>query len=1003
MRFTNETIVVEKDAQGKEKKTVKVTFLGTGIFEKRKAGWKYTDTTQGGDEDTTEDVEYHDEVEGYSIRYWRLIRKIRGLHRQQMSVADTYGPDMTPEQIVALAQDTAEKRMEKVTATVDIEWEARYSNITIGRGSAKNGITERLDDVEEAERLAKTIDTFSTPLHRRDVFEVMNGLGIRQFNRNEATGALIEPTTMGRFEQDGIYIRVKSLVFTKVKEFSFKGGKKTVTEEYKMIKRDSYEPSGALLDYADEFISVFIGSPLMKDMGDKPESYRETLRKVKEYMKEHSVFKYFIVGRKNRLVFSKKPFGATQITRDFMRVALNRAEHLGQLLTARGIKAVGKIKTPEVHNLIVPDGVVMLLTSEEGMKLGLTPGVWQIRSVAPYSKGTIVVMDQVARQFLNSDAIKVKPEKVNGVVQWPTEIHGENIIAIANSDKAYDMRFSHQFGYTFIENFIKAEGKIRPWGRFPELMAALVPTIDEERIEEEHRFTLPTEYSHLRALGLPYEYFRRPEELEKVIVRAARPVYSKLSMFVALPIQFLDRKYFTKVGMYMAAEGEDDQGRYMLRIPALAVNGAVQDLYHEDANGEPIIALDAMGEEIGSPLVNVHIAAIYEPTVSKDRNGNEVLSFEDDVENGGDGRSRIIWSMLAAMGADSDGDRIGRTFKRKAQPQNPTIIAPIDQMLEQAGMKCTFDVPLLKTKNEYPDVKHWVYEPQANEEAEESEHREQLWAVSTPVLGDVGKGDVLTQDSEDLVFAGHMKWNIWQMQAKGGANIVQRGVSAPKYFMPLTYQVKFNQKEVQNQMERYGVGRGYDEEGILYDLARERVSEEIVKFFPPLAELRTLVATHPGKKWEGGMASFRQHLLLFDEQMGDNWMVHVRNRFKHELARMVTHNIKDRHEANKKIHEFGRDFKSGAARHLVRKYIAQFINEHPDKPQMWAWMLTEEFVRPEFSTDRRPDGMPLTAPELVGGQGRILEIMGLPFDMERLKGKEEKARIAEEKRKERKG
>lgn len=842
-------------------------------------------------------------------------------------------------------------RMKKARKATAIEFELAYLGTVIGSGSSIGTLNaSEFNEMEIKQDVAAGLE-FTTTRHRRDVMDLMSGMSVREFVR-DINGENIRPTSLMSFEQEGVYAKVKTLVIVDVKEY--KAGRE-IGMQRKLISRTMYEPAVGLSDFTEEFTSIFIGSDVFQSLEE--DQYEDLVEWVKGRMSK-SAFPHFIVGRKKRLIFGRKPFGETEITRDFTTVNVNRAEHLGQLVTARGIACEGEIDTPELVDYKVPDGVVMAINHKQGARLGLTEGVWQNRSVNPYSKGTIVVSRLIKRPFLNMDAIKVKP------TVWPSKIRGSDIIVIANSDSSYSMGMSHQFGYLFVDKFLEAKGKIKPWGKIPELMALNVT-------EKKVKATLPSEYARLQSYGLPYEYFREPEGLQEVLTRAMRPKVAELTMFVALPIEHLDRNHFDKVGMYMPATTDEDQeGRYWMRVPALAVGGGAQDLHTKDEHGDIILC------DKDSGMLNVTVAAIHEPAVIGKDDDGEILQFPDDVELGGAGRSRIIWEMMAALGADSDGDRTARTYKS------------IDPFLERAGLSTPRDVPMYKTKLAYKGIDTWS-----------EKDRIKLWAVSTPKLASVGIGDVMTQRCVDMVFEGHMNATTWRYQSRAGAELTQSGVSAPKYDTILREKRLLTDLQVNKKMRETGTGDGYKSQGLLFQPTIDAIQGYLRQYFPESAQYRSVTVTHPERRWEGGMIGFHTRLMTFDEQMGDYWVNMVKDSFKQELARMVTYGITDETARREKLAQFGKNFKAGHARKMVRGYVAAYINANPDKPHIWAWLLDPEFIRPS-NADRRPDGMILTAPNLnQDNTGQILEIMGMPFNIEALR---ERAAILAEKEEERK-
>lgn len=901
-------------------------------------------------DDNATDTEEEQAV--FEIQPIRVIPQGHTVKREQydalimVSLAEGY------EEAVKLAKSEVEKRMARAKRAVAIEMEVMYQGAVIAKVSSTGTNSIPVFDKAALDAAFEADKEFTTPKYRKDVLSLMNGQAIREYVR-DGNGDEIKPTVeMGDFTQDGYYTKVKTLVVHDTAEY--KNGKLIGTKRA-LVSRTMYEPAMALADYGDEFISVFISSSLFSELKTE-EQYEELLKWVKERMSK-SGYPHFIVGRKKRLIFGKKEFGATQITHDFQRVNVNRAEHLGQLVTARGLCCIGSIKTPEINISIVADGVVMMLNAKQGARLGLTEGVWQIRSVNPYSKGTIVVSSKVVAPLLNKDAIKVKPDG-----EWPTTIQGSDIIAISNSDSAYTMRFSHQLGYTLVDGWLDNKDSIKPWGDIPEVIAA---NVSVETVQK----SLPTEYMRLEAYGLPHQYFVKPEGLESVLVKAARPQFASLTMFVALPIERLDRNYYDKVGVYMPDTlSEEEEGRYWVRIPALAVNGAIQDLHTTDINGVRILA------DKPSDMLNVTVAAIHEATEVKNAEGETVMVFPDDVENGGDGRSRIIWEMMQAMGADSDGDRTGRTFKS------------MDTMLEGAGLTTPRDVPFFKTKLSYKGIDTW-----------EQKDRERLWVVSTPKLANVGMGDIQTRKCVDLIYSGYMKRSTWEKQRRVGSEIVQSGVSAPKYATILKEKAPLTSMQINTLMKENNVGDGSKFGGLLYEPANKKITEALSEFFPEDADKKDVIVTYASVNWPGGFSSFHDRLAIFDETMGDNWVTAVKQAFKMELRRMVTYGLTGE-AAQNALTKFTKLYKAGNARNMVRKYVAAYIQAHPQNQHIWAWLLDPEFIRVQ-DNDRRPDGLALTAPQLdMDNTGRILEVMGMPFDEERLKEKQAKRDEAAAKR-----
>ena len=843
----------------------------------------------------------------------------------------------------------------------DMLFIATINGKVVGTGSAVNGATIYTPTATEQAQLDLIEVQF-----RKSAFEVLNGIQVKKAVDSEEE-ALEVDAALGFTNQKGIYAGSKVMVCTYVKKYD--GGKESGAE-LRMVTRHAFQPKDSLR-LSEGHLPVYLAGSVQTHMGDKEEAHQGVLRFVSKFMKGAGKFNHFIGGRKNILVFCDRPFGGYAVHNVFSKLDINRMEHLIQVVLARGIKLLGgtRIKMPKHRKSVIADGVMWGLTLEDGQTLGLAEGMYQIRAEGIIGKGTIHVSRRITESFTNLESIKVKDVSC----EW---LDPADILFIGNSESVFTMKISHQIGYLFMDSYLT--GKVTtPWGNIPDEIAANIKSTDDGSMSDTVRAAAPVEMSRLEGLGFDRQFLNLPDTAVTTAVKFLRPPAFKMYMLSILPIDVLDRTFYKQAGIYppepMTLDGVDE-GDYFIRSPFLAVGGGGHEIHTKDAKGK------SMYRGFSSEL-NVFQIVMHEP--------NADGSYPDDVENKGNGASRILRKMLDANGADADGDRVARSTLKG------------DLMLKSAGIVCDYNVTIIKTKNPYPGIVGW-----------DLNAREMMWVCSTPLLRLVGVGDKITRNLVDLVFSNVISRAMWDRAKLAGAEVVQKGVSAPKYFMKAKYRAPFTVKAVSNMMSDKGVEAGFDFKGLLYAKARAAVQAEFNKVYPAIHT--TFLVRHAKRAWEGGYSSLWDKLALFNQEMGDAWVTHVKRSFTGELVRMNTIGLEG-DTLTAATTKYLKLLQSGGDRARVRAYIAQFIHDHKetlgdddkfltDHSAVWAWMLSHEFIRPDLSgsmpaghkvmIDGTMQPAPWECPEGLDGRYRILEIMGLPFNATALMLREEKRLLA---------
>lgn len=690
----------------------------------------------------------------------------------------------------------------------------------------------------------------------------------------------------------------------------------------------SNEPPCSLLD-DEEFdaISVNISTPVRGSMASTSAAYKTVGGFIVKEM-QGTAYPHFIVGRKNRLTFSNTPFEELPWVQHFKEYSdLYRNELLAVVMNARGARlGEGKdLLTPEKIVSEVADGVIMLLTKSEGATLGIYPGCWQARVKYPFAKGLIVVWpDDSIKSFFNTDVIKLKRKLADGsVLMEPIgdTINSDQILYIANSDEAFDIRLSHQIGY-LLKNTMKS--KTGAWGIMPDLIAnALVNTshdktgapqiagyhVDAVSIEE----LMPDYIRYLKSAGLPQQYMASTQQIVEAamarndefkakesgrdmldtILLAARPKIGKMYMFVCLSAE----RTGMKPGWYHPAQAREQHELYGLsnavgRVPFMSVGGGVQKVKWAGK----------------SPLPNVIMAIVNEDRKDK--------------------LSQKIWEEIQAMGADSDGDRLIILSNQGLR------------MMEGAGLQINRNPETFKAKNPYPGLTEWT-----------QRQLFEFWCASTPRLAQVGKGDVITRDALDAYKSGMMDWETFQLFARYGAGEVQMGVSAPKYYFvnPNAALLPFSKKELVDSMKDEGIGQGRKFQGLLYDKARNRAEEMLQEYLNETPELVTIAKGKHRRDWKGGFGSFHEELRSFEPELGVDWPTYVRRAFFRVMAAQLGITAKELTKGLKRDQY-----------EEVQKLVREYIYKYPHRLNIWAWMIDERYI-----------GVP---------KDDALKVLGLPYE-----------------------
>lgn len=734
--------------------------------------------------------------------------------------------------------------------------------------------------------------------------------------------------------------------------------------------RSYYEPVD-LLSADTKTIPFNIGTSVRTWMQmEGKAAYKKVMRFVRKFMKEHSDYPHFIVGRKSKLYFSAIPFDDHPWVKHFKQYSeLYRNELLAVALGARGITIKGnEIKTPKQIVDKVSDGVIMLLKKSTGARMGYYPGMWQFRMIYPFAKGLVIIWhDDSCEEYFNLDVLKLKM-KVNGkqvIEPIPDTLKSDQMVAIANGDDMYEMRMSHQIGY-LLKNTKSSKGGA--WGIIPKLIANALVRENKDKtnhtqvrgyqvgrvsIEE----LMPDYIRTLRSAGLPMQFLgtvqqiqahatqiavRKAEasgtEVEKVIsfkstgkelidtiLLAARPVIGKMCMFAALTPESTKMD----VGWYHPMAGREDAvsafSDHIARVPFMAHGGGIQ---HIEWEGE-------------SPLLNTIMAIVESITPDEHEKEMDAKSKGEKYIRKDSAKSAKIWRQIMAMGADSDGDRL------------VIITAQGLKMLNTAGLYIEENPEVFKAKNQYRGLTDWT-----------SDQTALFWETSTPILGEVGKGDSLTRDAIDAYKAEMFKWNVYYRFALHGAGQVQKGVSAPKYSFsnPYANLSPMTGSELRESMEEEGIGQGRKFRGMLWEPAAKIATELIAEFLPEEMEIVTL-QTGPKfyrKDWKAnpkqngsqpkrsGIAELHYDLQGYSPEQGTDWPTVVRIGF----FRQLTYHGITAQDVRKGL----KGEKAETAQRLVREYIYKY----PHRINVWAWFL-----------DERMTGMP---------KDSILKIIGLPYE-----------------------
>lgn len=627
--------------------------------------------------------------------------------------------------------------------------------------------------------------------------------------------------------------RAHTYILAKVELVAQPGGKKTPV--FSLGSMRMYELGSALPSVPQAGIrQIILSSPLKRWLGADTKRYAQFLSWLDSVMSQ-SENPHFVNARKGRILYSDKPRSEIEVCRTFETFSdVKRAEHEGQILTARGIPLSGHIPMPKEITDPVADGCVWQLSKSEGAALGLEPGVYQHRSEKPFSKGTIhVAPTDDFMSFTNRESLKLKEP-------LPPTMEGGNIRLIADSARYYRMRVSHQMGYELRNTGADA------WGDIPQVIRKNVEEMDiTSMLPAEHRFLLsrglPKEFliaPQDRAKGLNFSEGEVKRDIEPLVVsmlRAARPVAAFMFMFMALDIKYVDRELFPKAGWYKPAEVEPDNQMTNVigRVPFLAFGGGMQDV--EMAGGWAGV----------SPLPNV-IYAIVDP--------NEV-AVEGSVSN-------IIQRQIASMGADVDGDRLF------------VVVESGLELLKGAGLSFTLDAPQLKCKNGYKGIEGWSKRDLMN-----------LWCISTPRLMQVGTGDTIARHAVDAFKGGKLDLETYKGICEFSAGQVQVGVSAPKYDFKNPYRSPMPLGEVKKLAESVG-GLGMEFAGALYNPAREVAERKITEFYSDVEHVKEVKVGIPGKRWEGGYSAFHTSLNNYDASSGIDWASYVRMTFRAQLQKL---------------------------------------------------------------------------------------------------------------------
>ena len=487
----------------------------------------------------------------------------------------------------------------------------------------------------------------------------------------------------------------------------------------------------------------------------------------------------------------------------------------------------------------------------------------------------------VVSPAIKCDAVNLESIKVKK--ELPDVLRGEDILIIQSSiARPFDtMRMGHQDFYC-----------LKSFGKFPQLILDALQTKRDGKDLIER--SMPAEVSALVSLGLPYEYIKKPEGFEDSLLLQARPEVAH--MFLASMMREEDinlpEGWYAPIGVLPAGY----MSNLADRSPRMAIGGGFQMVEWER---------DDNGDLIPSPIPNSILLVVK--TDEHDQPATE--------------KSKTNWQVMKDLGADVDGDRLG-------------ISTPEGFKLRQAaGLEIKTNLPAIKAKNPYPNTS-WSEEGRRN-----------MSIQSNPRLIAVGMGDIPTQDARDMYLAKQIPLATWDQMAWAGANKVQEGVSAPKYFFKSPVQFPIAPMKLVEMMEELGVGRGAKRYGALYDPAREYINSRLDDVFPVTPKPVTVNFPNKGKTWEGGYGYFLDQLALHDAELGDNWINHVRRSFALAMRRLGVKNIKNKQENGD-----------------VKKYLARFIHDHPHLPHVWTWLLKPQYL-----------GL------AIDNKGAVLKSLGMPF------------------------
>lgn len=650
-------------------------------------------------------------------------------------------------------------------------------------------------------------------------------------------------------------------------------------------------------DYAEEFYSVFLASSAKKVLGQDEDRWHAAIRWVTEKMQDAGDFPFIVGARKSRITFARKELMSYKIFRDFVEGTkkkdkitgkvtdngANRLEHLIQLLNAHGIALKGGIPRDmlQVIESDASDGHVFMLRPEVAELWGITEeGLYQHRSVEPYTKGTILVSGALKGSYINMASIKVKSE-------LPEILRGQDVVIIQSSGaRPFDeMRMGHQDFYC-----------MESYGQFPRLIRDNLRTQigGKDLIER----SMPAEVSALVSLGLPYDYIQKPAAFMDSLLLQARPKVAHMFLLAMVSKEYL--RDDIEEGWYIPTSlGRSDYSNLIDRSPRMAIGGAFQEVewvMEQNANGEWV--------EKYSPIPDVLLLVVDgEPGKYKTA------------------RSKLNAQIIADTGADVDGDRMAISTREGAKWRR------------EAGLAIKTNLPTIKAKDNYPGV-DWT-----------EEGRIKMSYKSNPRVAAVGQGDVPTQNARSLYLAGEMSVNTWDRMAWAGANKVQEGVSAPKYFFKSNVAWPIQPNKLAERAKDLGVGLGYLREGKLWEPARKYIEQRLGEIFPETPKAVTVGA--PGEAWKGGYTFFLDQLAIHDSELGDVWITHVRRTFAQAMKRQGIKSITDKSQPEHK---------------LVAKYIARFIKDHADKPHIWTWLLKPQYLGLE------PDE-----------KNKVLRKLGMPF------------------------